>query len=265
MIYYVREDSIKINRSFVSVVLFFLCVCSIYFFIASYLDQQNSLEISKNQLKTLTADLQKSTMTIKQLSMEEDQKIKNMSKEIYSLESTVNKEKNIIQSEKKQIDQYKKELQTIISSPYYQWYGYFNEKINNYSMLVLKNGRFMFDKQAHFSPGSARLTKEDERSLDQLIPVLNQLESTVPSNIKWFLRVEGHTDNKRVDTDLYPSNWYLSTARAAKVVEYLIKKGISSKRLMAVGLSDTNPIGDNQTAEGRSQNRRVEFVIGFSE
>ena len=62
--------------------------------------------------------------------------------------------------------------------------------------------------------------------------------------------------------DKYRSNWEISTARATEVVRYLInKKGINPERLIAVGYGEYHPIASNATAEGRQQNRRVEFYI----
>ena len=76
------------------------------------------------------------------------------------------------------------------------------------------------------------------------------------------IRVEGHTDNVPMNTFLYPSNWELSTARAVNVVKFLIEEvGISPVRLSAAGYGEYHPIADNDTAENRQKNRRVDVVI----
>lgn len=75
------------------------------------------------------------------------------------------------------------------------------------------------------------------------------------------IKVEGHTDNIPINTLAFPSNWELSAARAATVVHLLTKSGINSGRLMVVGYGEHRPVGDNGTAEGRNQNRRVLIII----
>lgn len=75
------------------------------------------------------------------------------------------------------------------------------------------------------------------------------------------IQVEGYTDNLPVSSKQYPSNWELSTARAAAVVKMLIEEGIQPNRLAAVGYAEFQPITENESPEGRAQNRRVVLMI----
>lgn len=75
------------------------------------------------------------------------------------------------------------------------------------------------------------------------------------------IRVEGHTDNRRMSTAQFPSNWELSAARAAAVVRALQQQGLAAERLSAMGLADTRPKADNLTEQGRALNRRVDLVL----
>jgi chemotaxis protein MotB len=75
------------------------------------------------------------------------------------------------------------------------------------------------------------------------------------------IRVEGHTDNRPISTRAFPSNWELSSARAASVVHLFTKAGIDGARLAVIGLADHRPAQSNDTAEGRNANRRVLLVI----
>jgi len=75
------------------------------------------------------------------------------------------------------------------------------------------------------------------------------------------IRVEGHTDNVPIKTVLFPSNWELSSARAASVVHLLASGGVSPNRLSVIGLGEWHPIHTNDTPLGRNQNRRVMLVI----
>jgi chemotaxis protein MotB len=75
------------------------------------------------------------------------------------------------------------------------------------------------------------------------------------------MRVEGYTDDQPIRTAAFPSNWELSTARAASVVHILAAEGIAQSRLGVVGYGEFQPIADNATVEGRNANRRVMLVI----
>lgn len=84
---------------------------------------------------------------------------------------------------------------------------------------------------------------------------------------KFRFVVEGHTDDADINSDKYPSNWELSSARAAAVVRYFISKNIDPTRLRAIGLADTMPKVPNRDPTGnpipqnREQNRRVVIRI----
>ncbi len=75
------------------------------------------------------------------------------------------------------------------------------------------------------------------------------------------VHVEGFTDNVPIHNAQYPTNWELSTARAASIVRMLAQDGLDAGRLAAVGYGEFQPVADNATAEGRARNRRVVLVI----
>lgn len=75
------------------------------------------------------------------------------------------------------------------------------------------------------------------------------------------IQVEGHTDNVPISTVVFPSNWELSSARAASVVRLFIGEGVPAQRLSAVGYAEHQPIEDNATAQGRANNRRVTVIL----
>jgi len=75
------------------------------------------------------------------------------------------------------------------------------------------------------------------------------------------LRVEGHTDNMPIATAVFPSNWELSSARAASVVHVLLESELAPTRLSVGGYGEYRPVADNQTADGRNANRRVVLVV----
>ncbi|HRQ47888.1 MAG TPA: OmpA family protein, partial [Rhodocyclaceae bacterium] len=91
----------------------------------------------------------------------------------------------------------------------------------------------------------------------QFRPVLDQLAASISQYPGTIVRVEGHTDS----TGSAAYNQTLSENRAASAASYLIQRGVDSTRIEAIGYGFTRPIADNNTVEGRAQNRRVEILI----
>jgi chemotaxis protein MotB len=105
-----------------------------------------------------------------------------------------------------------------------------------------------------FEPGKARI---NPRGIAVLGKIAARLK-TLPNRV----RVEGHTDDAPIATELYPSNWELSVARAVNVLKYLINAGpISSARMSAVGYGDSRPLYSNSSRQSRAKNRRVEIIL----
>ena len=105
-----------------------------------------------------------------------------------------------------------------------------------------------------FDLGKTELRPEARPFLDRLVPVLARFPGRI-----W---IEGHTDDLPIQTPVYPSNWELSSARAANVVRALIGSGkLSAARLAAVGYADTRPLEANADAASRGRNRRVEIFL----
>jgi type VI secretion system protein ImpK len=76
------------------------------------------------------------------------------------------------------------------------------------------------------------------------------------------IRIEGHTDNQQIRSLAFPSNLQLSQARASAVGRALLSAGLADgNRLRTDGYGDAQPIGDNSTADGRRENRRVEIRV----
>ncbi len=104
-----------------------------------------------------------------------------------------------------------------------------------------------------FASGSATVNTEALEPLAVIAEVLKE----IPNRIQ----VEGFTDNRPINTPVYPSNWELSAARAASVVHVLMNNGVRPERMSAIGYGEYQPIADNSSEEGRLQNRRVVLVI----
>ena len=101
-----------------------------------------------------------------------------------------------------------------------------------------------------FAVGLAEIQGDGARILDEIAELLK-------SRPEVSLRIEGHTDNSGQEQ----LNRTLSQERANGVRAYLIQRGIAGTRLEARGYGPSRPVASNDTPEGRSENRRVEFVI----
>jgi len=118
------------------------------------------------------------------------------------------------------------------------------ERVGEGIRLVLNENAVRFDTN------KSTLTTQARANLDKLIPVFNEYADT---NIEIF----GYTDS----TGKPEYNLKLSGQRAESVKNYLIAKGLVASRFKTTGLGIAEPIATNDTPEGRSQNRRVEFAI----
>ncbi|GEM75612.1 flagellar motor protein MotB [Vibrio sagamiensis] len=92
-------------------------------------------------------------------------------------------------------------------------------------------------------------------------PLVRQIAELV-KDVPGIIRVSGHTDSKKLDSELYRSNWDLSSQRAVSVAQEMEKvKGFSHQRLRIRGMADTEPLAPNDSAANRARNRRVEISI----
>lgn len=106
-----------------------------------------------------------------------------------------------------------------------------------------------------FESGSARVDKRGKEALAKLAEVLNK-----QTDIDVF--IEGHTDNKPINTAQFKDNWDLSVIRATSVVRILTKDyGVSPLQIQPCGRGEFIPVADNESADGRSKNRRTEIIM----
>lgn len=112
-----------------------------------------------------------------------------------------------------------------------------------------------------FDSGSAEIKTNAKKLLDKLSPLIEHKDSNI--------RVEGHTDNVQLSGDSkYENNWELSTARATNVVAFILEqKMIDASKVSVSGYGEYKPVAENDTAENKSKNRRVDIILisDFSE
>ncbi|WP_224371523.1 OmpA family protein [Hyalangium versicolor] len=122
-------------------------------------------------------------------------------------------------------------------------------------LIVIKQDRIDIKDKVYFDSGKATIQARSNALLDQMAKVL----VAHPEIQK--ITIEGHTDNSG-PADL---NRTLSQQRAEAVRDYLTKKGVPAERLDAKGFGPDRPVQPNTTAEGRTANRRVEFITRYAD
>ncbi|CAG9296183.1 OmpA family protein [Celerinatantimonas diazotrophica] len=109
------------------------------------------------------------------------------------------------------------------------------------------------DNQLLFASGSATLLDPAQQVLTTISQVLTKNQN--------YIRVRGYTDDQKLDSELYRSNWELSVIRATNVLHRLVQLGVAPQRLAVEGFGQYSPLVANTTAENRRENRRVVIAI----
>lgn len=123
--------------------------------------------------------------------------------------------------------------------------------------VSIKNGKVYVSMQENllFPSGSAKVNAGGKEALAKLSAVLKQ-------NPDINVEVEGHTDDKAINTAKYPDNWALSVGRSTAIARIMIDEyGVDPTRITASGRSKYNPVASNTAEDGRSQNRRTEIIL----
>lgn len=110
--------------------------------------------------------------------------------------------------------------------------------------------RLLSGNTIRFETGSASIDTLSNGLLDRMVRILQSCPNAT-------VEIGGHTDTQGSDE----ANLTLSQARAEAVSAYIADAGISGNRLLAVGYGETDPVADNETEDGRAQNRRIEFTV----
>jgi chemotaxis protein MotB len=127
------------------------------------------------------------------------------------------------------------------------------ERADNYIMI-------RFEDRVLFGPGRVDIGPEGSDAIIWIGGIIRTVMEFQPGIID-SIRIEGHTDSVPQTGLRFTDNWDLGSGRANAVVRKLLEAGIDPRLLSATSHADTRPRGDNDTPEGRSQNRRVELHI----
>ncbi len=133
------------------------------------------------------------------------------------------------------------------------------EKLSEISKIRSGYAVIEYSTDVLFESGSAVLSEEGKQALSKFVASIDQ--DAIADRL---ISVEGHTDSIPIAGDLialFPSNWELSTARAASATRFLVDQGLVADRLRSVGFSSLRPTASNDTADGRAANRRIEIHL----
>jgi chemotaxis protein MotB len=131
------------------------------------------------------------------------------------------------------------------------------DEIENGSVSVQTEGAkiiIQILEKASFESGFADVRPD-------FLPVLVKISHLIDAN-SGLVTISGHTDNVPISNGRFRSNWDLSTSRAVSVAHEMLKNSkLDPARFVVTGHADTRPRAENDTAEGRAKNRRVEISI----
>jgi len=166
--------------------------------------------------------------------------------ELEKREQTINDLQDIIKSQNEKV-------QALLQNVKNALLGFGSDELT----VTEKDGKVyvaMSDKLL-FESGSAKVDKRGKEALAKLAEVLNK-QNDIDMNI------EGHTDTKPINTVQFKDNWDLSVIRATSVVRILTKDyGVNPLQIQASGRGEYIPVATNETADGRSLNRRTEIIL----
>ncbi|SDE26285.1 chemotaxis protein MotB [Paracoccus isoporae] len=144
-----------------------------------------------------------------------------------------------------------------------EFFGSLREILEGRDEVEVVGDRFVFQSEVLFGQGEATLSAAGRQSVARVSDMLIEIADTIPPEIDWVIRVDGHTDSVPLSGQgRYRDNWELSQARALAVVRYMVDDlGFPAGRLAPTGFADTRPVAPEDSAEGRARNRRIELKL----
>lgn len=144
-----------------------------------------------------------------------------------------------------------------------EFYRAIKDAIGDRTIMQPDGDRFIISSDILFPSGKYNLSADGKRQLAAIAGAIRDFETKIDPNVKWIIRVDGHTDNKPVvaGTHAYRNNLQLSMLRASAVVDELAKNGVSRRRLVPSGFGDMHPIELGNDATSLQKNRRIELQL----
>lgn len=211
-------------------------------------DTESDRDAKKKRVKELEGELTTASASLSELSAAEREKRERIQKLMKDMEATESE----LLALRKQQEQTKKRLDAF-------------SKLNNRFRALVDTGKLQVDFRngqmvlklpsgVLFASGKAKLSSAGETALAEVLEILKEFQG------RRFL-IAGHTDNLKVRSRRFKSNWHLSTARAVSILEFMIEAGFAPKSLGAAGYGEFDPVAPNDSAENRQLNRRIEIIL----
>lgn len=238
-------------------------------------------QIKESQLSSLKTDLEEKSQTLEKIKTESatlesaqlgtmtdlSRQVMELSRQLEVLAGALDIEKKNGLNKDRQITDLGQKLNLALADKVTQlqryrseFFGRLREILKNRRGIEIVGDRFVFPSEILFPTGSAELTSEGKKEIRTLARTFRNVAKTIPADIPWILRVDGHADFLPIHT-IYASNWELSSARAITVVKMLISEGIDPHHLAATGFSDYQPLSKGSSPEALARNRRIEFRL----
>jgi chemotaxis protein MotB len=144
-----------------------------------------------------------------------------------------------------------------------EFFGRLRDVLGDREGVQIVGDRFVFSSEVLFGPASADLETGGQEQIARVAELLTEVSGSIPSDIDWIIRVDGHTDNTALSgTGRYRDNWELSQARALSVVRFMTDElGFPATRLAATGFGEFQPVATGDSPEALAQNRRIELKL----
>jgi chemotaxis protein MotB len=142
-----------------------------------------------------------------------------------------------------------------------EFFGKLRDVLANRPGIQIVGDRFVFQSEVLFPVGSAELTQAGQAGITALAITIKDIAAEIPPDIKWIMRIDGHTDRQPIKGGQFASNWELSAARAITVVKLLIADGVPADHLAATGFADNEPLDPADTPNAYAKNRRIELRL----
>ncbi|MDR0449138.1 MAG: OmpA family protein [Rickettsiales bacterium] len=142
------------------------------------------------------------------------------------------------------------------------FYTAIKKSLGDTGMIKMDDDRFTLPSDIMFPQGSAKISDKGKAQLKQIAGVIKEIYTTIPKNVEWIIRVDGHTDNVPVKPGSeLKDNTQLSLMRARSVVDELVKNGIDRRLLAPTGFGEMYPVALGNTPADLQKNRRIELRL----
>jgi chemotaxis protein MotB len=227
-------------------------------------NQKEALELERSELqednKQLSLILEAKSDSLSEIISDQRQKIADQQTD-YELQIDTLGKKNVeLQNELALLGEEKEQQAKEMSSTYEELLDKMKGEIDKGQVTISElKGKLTVNlvDAILFDSGKAKVKADGLVVLQKVIDILKTVTDKA-------IRIEGHTDNVQISSALarkYPTNWELSAARAINVTRFLQEQGLNPEDLGAVAYGEHKPVADNETEEGKAQNRRIEIVL----